>query len=262
MFERSKLLRQFAHFEADACTPPHLHEVISRMGQVTGLTDKAVELAKKVNDVQFGAAFLAISLTSIAAESKSPQELTSALSDVMSVAATAIERRSKSNPLLAQMMAPWVLEARMHLLNAAIDTEAEANSGSQPPERDATFQITGNMPDVTKSQPTRVFRAGQYLILFLKDVPTVAEEISPNPMQLRFTYVMVAVDSQTSRPKFFVTLEKSIAVANMLCTMDANGGHSSLGVQNALAKDDAFVVEALSRMKGELEIDSIEELGR
>lgn len=139
---------------------------------------------------------------------------------------------------------------------------------ARPPSRalsfeiDPSFQITGNMPDVTQSEPIRAFRAADYMILFLKDVLPVAEQLGSNPMQLRFTYVMIVVDTATRRPVYFVTLEKSMMGANFLCTLNSQGGHANLGVQESLSNEEAFLTKALSLIKQELGVDHIEELKR
>lgn len=134
-------------------------------------------------------------------------------------------------------------------------------AGDRPDAR-PSFQITGNMPDITQREPARVFRTKDYLILLLKDVPPVGDQCGPNPIQLRFTYVMLVADATTRRPLYLVTLERSMMAANILGTFDGQGRHANLGAQDSLSEENAFVTEALSLIGRELKLDHIEELRR
>lgn len=170
----------------------------------------------------------------------------------------------------------WVVGAVFGLLFARSVREQQISSGAAntdvgmkpAPGRssDDTLQITGNMPDVTIREPSRVYRAENYLIFFVADVPTVAERATRRRMPVRCRFVLYAVDSRTKAPAMFVTLEESVTPDAIrgeferefgadlskaqtsgryfLCTLK-DGLHSNLGSDPDCRNEGYFVTKGL-----------------
>jgi hypothetical protein len=127
-------------------------------------------------------------------------------------------------------------------------------------DRQTAARIPPNLPDVTRREPMRAFRSGSRLIFLLKDVPAVGAVAGNNPLDLRYPFVLAAVDDKTFRPAFFITLENSFAGQNFLCGFDGQGGHRNYGQDPALTAESAFVSRALRILRAELGLGPIKEL--
>jgi hypothetical protein len=243
--------------------------------------NKAVRFAKENKDPELAAAYLAMSLGELAHETRAPSELVGALRDLLSEVVVLLQDRIRKDPgSLAMPLYPSAKAIHLQLMIAGPSNRGQTGGDEDVRSDDASkdwifdddderpgheplpFHMAGNMPDVSKGQPSRAFRTDRHLIFFLKDLPTISEQLGPTPASLRFTFVLVAVDALTRHPVYFVTLESSGFARNVLCTIDSNGLHSNRGVQADLANEKAFLNKAISIMKEKLQFRRIDEAKR
>ena len=260
MFDKSKIIWHLTQLEIAADTDQPMREVIAEMAMKTGAMNHAVKYANENDDRALGAVYLVVCLCEMALDKNAPAQVLDAMERLLTASFGAIEERRAENPLAAE-----ILQDKMLAVESRFFEREFASNVSNPPSEPATgpeMPITGNMPDVTKRQPSRAFQSGRYLMLFLKDVPPVAEQIGANPMKLRFTYVLAVIDSASRQPVYFVTLESSMVGADFLSTIDGNGAHGNLGSLPSLRDERAFVDRALNLVRQHLAIDQIQELKR
>jgi hypothetical protein len=279
MFEQSKITWHLSDLERSAKTSATHRQAIAEIAAKTGLMKKAVGFAKENKDPELAAAYLAMSVGELAHETHAPAELLGALKDLLSEVLVLLQNRIRKDPSsLAMPLYPSARDIHLMLMIAgpADGSQGTDDEGSRADDTskdwffddddDGTleqgappFHIAGNMPDVTKGQPSRAFRTEKHLILFLRDLPPISEQLGPTPFSMRFTYVLVAVDIESQQPVYFVTLEWSGMAKNFLCTIDSSGTHSNLGVQAKLSNEKAFLDKAISILKERLRFRRIQE---
>jgi hypothetical protein len=261
LFEKSKIIWHLTQIEIAADTDQRMREVVAEMAMKTGAMDRAVSYANENDDRALGAVYLVVSLCEMALEKNAPAQILDAMERLLTASFGVIEERRAESPLAAEILQDKMLAIEGVFFEREFASKV-LNPTESEPVKGLGMPITGNMPDVTKRQPSRAFQSGRYLILFLKDVPPVAEQIGPNPMNLRFTYVLAVIDTESRQPAYFVTLESSMMGADYLGTIDSSGAHGNYGSVPSLRDERAFVDRALGFVRQHLAIDRIQEVKR
>lgn len=262
MFDKSKIIWHLTQIEIAADTDQQMREPIAQMAMKSGAMDRALKFAKdNNNDRALGAVYLVICLCEMALDKNAPPQVADAMEGLLFASIDVLEERYKETPLTCEVLQHQMTALEEKFLARKFVTDAPPTTGHGPVTGGA-MPITGNMPDVTKCQPSRAFQSGSYLMLFLKDVPPIAEQIGPNPMKLRFTYVLAVIDSDSRQPAYFVTLESSMMGADYLSTIDRSGGHGNMGSFPSLRDERTFIDRALNLVRQHLAIDQIQELKR
>ncbi|MFE8073525.1 hypothetical protein QQM79_20960 [Marinobacteraceae bacterium S3BR75-40.1] len=134
---------------------------------------------------------------------------------------------------------------------------AKANEWTQKDKQSKTddFEFSANMPDVTQCEPVNAYVAGQYILLLVEDVPPIGERLSGSELPLRFPYVLAVVNSTTSQPAMFVTLEEGFTDNSFLCVFDVSGAHSNLGNGEPYMERQCFESVAIEIACKYLELD-------
>lgn len=130
----------------------------------------------------------------------------------------------------------------------------------EPGQPENAYPFTPNMPDVTKCSSQLTFKADNYMLLFVKNPPTIAENISGQSLPISYRYAVVVVNSENGMPQYFVTLESGWDGDGFLCVFDRNGEHQNYGKHIELVDENEFIVKALEIIKKEFGFDHIEEL--
>lgn len=127
------------------------------------------------------------------------------------------------------------------------------------------------MPDITKSDPIRVFRLGDHLALLLEKPKPIAEGAAAG--MIDFVYALVVMTA-TKQPDlvYIVTSEKSgkelrkmakettgfdQSLHPFLCIFDQTGGHHNLGDSPDWENQDKFTTRALEIARERLGIQAL-----
>ena len=124
----------------------------------------------------------------------------------------------------------------------------------------AQYPFSSNMPDVTKCTSELTFKADNYMLLFVKNPPTISDGINGQSSPISYRYAVVVVNSNNGIPQYFVTLESGFAGEGFLSAFDRNGKHRNLGKHPELLDESRFIVKALEIIKDELHFKHIEEV--
>jgi hypothetical protein len=266
VFEKAKTLQQLGRLEDAVETTAEVRGILSKLASTSGCLKYASRFVRENDASEFGGAYLVMSLSEMAADTAAPSLLLEALMDLVAEVMKQLGVIASTNYMVYKVPSATACEI-FEKLSAAVD-EADGKNEVKPeplsvsPESASAPLFSGNLPDLTQRQASRMFRSDNSLILFLKDVPPVGERLGHNPVGLRFTYVVVVVDDKARRPVFFVCLERSAMGATFLSTIDAKGTHSNLGIHKRLAYGESFVSHALSIVRQELAVAQVEELRR
>lgn len=93
------------------------------------------------------------------------------------------------------------------------------------------FEFTGGMPYFLKHQPRFKYETDGYEMFLFENLVSVAEEMTKNPMPIRFKYTMVLLHLISGEPYMIVTLEESSSNQGQffLCAFERSGDHLNLG---------------------------------
>lgn len=166
-----------------------------------------------------------------------------------------------SVPIAICLSGFWrVIAAAVCVLNDNNDVDHPAappvNVGSEIP---AWF--IASMPDLASGEPAKTFQAGQYLVLFLRNLTPISNRFHPNDNGLRYPYVLMAVNVNESRPVYTVTHENGITGDCFLCVFDEHGAHHNFGEVEADQSEREFLAAALRLITAKLGIvEQIHEL--
>src|SRR5262249_31124078 len=111
------------------------------------------------------------------------------------------------------------------------------------------------MPDVASRKPTRIYVAGEYLLLLVENVGPIRARGS-----LRFRYVLAACDRRRKVPVCFVTLENSSSISNVLCVFEADGSHSNYGAVQDCNGLKKFMNRGMQLISDRFDLRDIEEV--
>lgn len=128
-----------------------------------------------------------------------------------------------------------------------------------------------SLPDITKSEPVRAFRVGQYLALLLEKPKSIAETTAGSDFGL-ITYLYALAVITTEKPHdlvYMVTSEQSgpelcrqskevtgidQTTQPFLCVFDEKGGHLNLGHFPECDKQNHFTAKALEVVRERFQI--------
>jgi hypothetical protein len=125
---------------------------------------------------------------------------------------------------------------------------------TQPEEPLALLQLDPHMPDITHKEPSKVYLAGDYLLLLVENVRPIAGRGA-----IRFRCVLAVCDRRRKLPLCFVTLENSVSISNVFCVFEANGSHSNYGALQGADVLEEFIDKGMRLMKDRFDLDEIEE---
>ncbi len=128
------------------------------------------------------------------------------------------------------------------------ETEREENDCLLPDPR---------MPNVSHKPPSRIVKAGKYLLLLVENVVPMDSRLA-----VRFRYVLVVCDRRDSRPVCFVTLEDSPSISNVLCVFEVNGSHWNYGALTGPDLLAEFMDKAMLLVRRRFALGEIEEVSR
>lgn len=100
------------------------------------------------------------------------------------------------------------------------------------------FEAVGSMPDLRVAQPAAVFTCGSYLLLLLKDPPTVAQARTGRPGMISYPFSLAVLDTEKQRMVRFIGLEESLTGSRMLGIFDCAGSRSNLGNADLMTQDE------------------------
>jgi hypothetical protein len=136
-----------------------------------------------------------------------------------------------------------------------------ANSKAEPLDCDPptageedVSEFLYSLPDFTNKEIARAFRAGAYVAMLVRDLPTFMEgqRLGKNP--IRYIYVMTVRLPSGQSPTYFVTLEKSQEPHPFMCIFQMDGTRKNLGRAPQLLDEDNFVANALRLITVEFKI--------
>lgn len=107
----------------------------------------------------------------------------------------------------------------------------------------APLPFNPSMPDIASCAPTRVFRAGDDIALFLRNPAAIAAR-SGLPSAVRYSLVLAVVSRITRMPLFMVALEHGPFDTAWLCTFGTDGVHRNLGAMSV--DEEQFFAHAAS----------------
>ena len=113
------------------------------------------------------------------------------------------------------------------------------------------------MPNVSHKPPSRIVKAGKYLLLLVENVVPMNSRLA-----VRFRYVLVVCDRRNSRPVCFVTLENSPSISNVLCVFEVNGSHWNYGALTGSDLLAEFMDKAMLLVRRRFALGEIEEVSR
>jgi hypothetical protein len=113
------------------------------------------------------------------------------------------------------------------------------------------------MPDVSSKPPSRIFKAGNYVLLLVENVVPMDPRLA-----IRFRCVLVVCDRQDRRPVCFVTLEDSPSISNVLCVFEVNGSHWNYGALTAPDLLAEFMDKAMLLVRRRFAMGEIEDVSR
>ncbi|WP_424957564.1 hypothetical protein [Hyphomicrobium sp. 1Nfss2.1] len=105
------------------------------------------------------------------------------------------------------------------------------------------------MPDIASCAPTRVYRAGDDIALFVRNPAAIAAR-SGLPSAVHYSLVLAVVSRITRMPLFMVTLEHGPFDTAWLCTFGTDGVHRNLGAMSV--DEEQFFAHAASIVSTEL----------
>jgi len=100
------------------------------------------------------------------------------------------------------------------------------------------FEAVGSMPDLRVAQPAAVFTCGSYLLLLLKDPPTVVQSRTGRPGMISYPFSLAVLDTEKQRVVRFISLEESLTGSRMLGIFDCAGSRSNLGNADLMTQDE------------------------
>jgi len=161
----------------------------------------------------------------------------------------------KKGIVRAELVGPWEAKLSREVGQASPAQGEKAAPAHEPSD----YNISGSMPDVTKRDAARSFRAGNLFIMLVKDVPPVAEALGlgPLPISLNYIYAMVVIAPDRVGPLYFVTLEKGAGPQPFLGVFGKNGSHSNLGNAPKLLYEAKFVDRALTLIREEFRLPEL-----
>lgn len=101
-----------------------------------------------------------------------------------------------------------------------------------------SFEAVGSMPDLRAAQPAAVFTCGSYLLLLLKDPPTVVQSRTGRPGMISYPFSLAVLDTDKQRMVRFIGLEESLTGSRMLGIFDCAGSRSNLGNAYLMTQDE------------------------
>jgi len=125
---------------------------------------------------------------------------------------------------------------------------------AEPEEPFAWLPLDPSMPDIARRQPSKIYLAGDYLLLLVENVGPIAARRA-----IRFRYVLAMCDRRRKLPVCFVTLEDSASISNVLCVFEANGSHSNYGALQSHDVLQEFMDKSMSLMRDRFDLGEIEE---
>jgi hypothetical protein len=125
----------------------------------------------------------------------------------------------------------------------------------EPVEPFDSLPLDPSMPDISNKQPSKIYLAGEYLLLLVENVGPIGARASIN-----FRYVLVVCDRRRELPKCFITLENSMSISNVLCVFEPNGSHSNYGALRGHNVLKEFLDKGMDLMRCRFDLGEIEEL--
>ncbi len=126
---------------------------------------------------------------------------------------------------------------------------------------DLEVPLSGSLPDVTKSAPSRVFSSGHLVAMFLRDLRSIAENLGM-PGVFEYPYVLVVVNTRTRKPILFVTYELSrLSRTSALCAFLPGGTRQNFGSDDRAISAEGFVQRALEVATSQLGVKFAETRG-
>lgn len=261
MFDKSKIVWHLTQMEIAANLDEKMRAIVAEVATKSGAMERALQYAKENDDRALGAVYLVVCMCDKALATDAPQPVTEALESLLWTSIDVVESRYGENPLACELLQGQIMLLQQTFLEQSAEKEA-GDAGDLEFWVAEHVALTGNMPDVTKREPFRTFQSGRYLLLALRDVPPVADQVAPNPINLRFTYVLAVVDSGSGEPVYFVGLESSAFASDVLTTIDASGNHRNLGSDPEFREEARFVDLAAELAMQNLGTDEIRDLRR
>lgn len=137
-----------------------------------------------------------------------------------------------------------ILQANSEVKNEAlVKKEQEVDRFDNKPK----FEFTGGMPYFLKHQPRFKYETDGYEIFLFESLVSIAEEMTRNPMPIRFKYTMVLIHLISGEPYMIVTLEESSSQQGQffLCAFESSGDHLNLGEGKDYLEISSFEKAAL-----------------
>jgi hypothetical protein len=119
---------------------------------------------------------------------------------------------------------------------------------------DEVTYLSPSMPNISKIEPTKIFKFGSNYIFFQKKLPTIAGGTEFSKF-ISYIYTMTVIDNN-QKPIFIVTFEESSAGVAFLCVFDRLGNHLNFGKHVEMWDEEVFISKALSIIKKEFSITS------
>lgn len=114
-----------------------------------------------------------------------------------------------------------------------------------------TYSFPTSMPDITQCEVEHISAISGYEIVLVKNAPTLGETRGGIRSNLKYDFVMAAINPEHSMPEYFVTLESVVTGKSFVCVMDRNGAHQNLGAVNSGYDKYAFSIDALEIIEQE-----------
>jgi hypothetical protein len=109
--------------------------------------------------------------------------------------------------------------------------------------------ISPSMPDVVTADPAAIWKAGDFILVLLKDPKPISARIigEEAASTLKYDATLAVEDCRINRPRMYITLETSIA-GTFLCRFTEAGLHENLGPVQDMDLE-AFVAAALDMFR-------------
>lgn len=115
-----------------------------------------------------------------------------------------------------------------------MDNEPKATGAFQVPQYSLgsdgkPFQAVGSMPDLRVARPAAAFTCGAFLLLLLKDPPTIVHMKTGRRGMISYPFSLAVLDTEQKRVVRFIGLEESLIGSRMLGIFDCAGSRANLG---------------------------------
>ena len=109
--------------------------------------------------------------------------------------------------------------------------------------------MSPSMPDVVSAEPASIWKAGDYVLILLKEPKPISARFigEAAASSLRYDATLAVIDRRIGAPRMYITLETSIA-GTFLCRFAEAGVHENLGPVEDM-DSESFVTTALDMFR-------------